>query len=525
MVDQGAGRLDRPLHDTPHVQPRRMQADLPAGEAGDLQQVVDEVGQLPHLPLDDAAGLLLDQVLLPLEPEEMHGVEDGGQGVAELVREHCQELVLATMQVGQRRRLRPGLALHPAPLRDVPDVALGHPPVAHRVEVADELDLHLLPALGPQGEVLVADVALRQELPVGGQARLLVVEQADLPELLAQEVLELVAEQPAHERVSLDDRPEGDVEDQDAVLGRLEQATEPQLGVPERGVRPLSLGGILNGQEDQVRVLALGREAAGIEQHAPPPDLREVVLNLVVVDGDLRGDRLLQQGPKGGDVPLAVAELVEEPADRLLARRVERLEEGGIGPQDPKAAVEDQERLPERRHDLRGVAECLLRLPLVPPAFGAVAEDQDDPGDLARIVADRGGTVFDRSLGPVPGDEQAVIGQPDDCPIPQGVGGGVLGGPPSPFVEDADDGLERDAHRLGLRPAGQRLGGRVQEGDGANGIGGDDGVADAGERDAEPLPLFQQGRAVCRPVGRLLIEVCGHAPSGFAGRPGRPPRL
>ena len=75
---------------------------------------------------------------------------------------------------------------------------------------------------------------------------------------------------------------------------------------------------------------ALRREAAGVEQHAPRADRREVVLDLEVMDGDLPGDRLLQQRPQAGDVPLAVAEVVDEAALRLLLRDVERPVEGGV---------------------------------------------------------------------------------------------------------------------------------------------------------------------------------------------------
>ena len=54
----------------------------------------------------------------------MHGIEDGGQGIAKFVAEHRQELVLAAVQVGQRRRLLLRQSLQAAAFGDVPDVAL-----------------------------------------------------------------------------------------------------------------------------------------------------------------------------------------------------------------------------------------------------------------------------------------------------------------------------------------------------------------------------------------------------------------
>ena len=55
----------------------------------------------PDLTLDDAAGLVMDEVLGPLRAEEMDGVENGGQRAAQLVGQHRQEFVLAAMKIGQ----------------------------------------------------------------------------------------------------------------------------------------------------------------------------------------------------------------------------------------------------------------------------------------------------------------------------------------------------------------------------------------------------------------------------------------
>ena len=59
-------------------------------------------------------------------------------------------------------------------------------------------------------------------------------------------------------------------------------------------------------------MLGLGREAAGVEQHGPLTERREVVLDLEVVDGVVAGKDFIQQRPQAGDVPLAVAQVVEQ---------------------------------------------------------------------------------------------------------------------------------------------------------------------------------------------------------------------
>ena len=63
---------------------------------------------------------------------------------------------------------------------------------------------------------------------------------------------------------------------------------------------------------------------------------------------------------------------------------------------------------------------------LRPPALGDVAEDQDRPAPGPGLVPHRRGAVVDGPFGPVPGDEDGVVGQPHDRALPQGPEGGVL---------------------------------------------------------------------------------------------------
>ena len=43
------------------------------------------------------------------------------------------------------------------------------------------------------------------------------------------------------------------------------------------------------------------------------------------------------------------------------------------------------------------------------PSLGDVAEDEDGPDKLSALAPDRGGTVVNRELAPVLGDEQRVV--------------------------------------------------------------------------------------------------------------------
>ena len=111
LVDERPGRLDRLVEDRPGVDELLAEPDLPAGDAGDVEQVVDEPGELPDLPLDDvarpAAVLLVGGHL-----QDGHGVVDRRQRVPQLVGEHRQELVLVAVGLAEG----PGL---PLPLGEV----------------------------------------------------------------------------------------------------------------------------------------------------------------------------------------------------------------------------------------------------------------------------------------------------------------------------------------------------------------------------------------------------------------------
>ena len=132
-------------------------------------------------------------------------------------------------------------------------------------------------------------------------------------------------------------------------------------------------------------------------------------------------------------------------------------------------------------HPFVGPAEH-LRL-LRPPPLGHVAEDQDDARDAAAVVDDGGAAVVDGRLPAVPGQQRRVVGQPDHRAQAEHLGRGVLDRLPGLLVDDAEHLGQRPPDGVRQRPPRQRLGRRVQEGHPGLGVGRDDRVADARERD------------------------------------------
>ena len=72
-----------------------MQLELAAGDARDVQQVVDQLLEMRRLPADDPALPLEPDVVAPLH--QLHGRHDGRKRIAQLVPQHGQELVLAAI--------------------------------------------------------------------------------------------------------------------------------------------------------------------------------------------------------------------------------------------------------------------------------------------------------------------------------------------------------------------------------------------------------------------------------------------
>jgi hypothetical protein len=76
----------------------RYDASSPDGP-DNFQQVIHEGGHLADLSLHDRAGLLLDRIILRLEPQNVYRILDGREWIAKFVKQYRQELVLATVQI------------------------------------------------------------------------------------------------------------------------------------------------------------------------------------------------------------------------------------------------------------------------------------------------------------------------------------------------------------------------------------------------------------------------------------------
>ena len=86
-------------------------------------------------------------------------------------------------------------------------------------------------------------------------------------------------------------------------------------------------------------------DTPGVEQHGAAAQCREVMLDQEFFDAGVLRQDLVQQLAQARDVPLAVAQIVEECADRFARRDAERAVEGAIGAFDMQLSIEHQQRL------------------------------------------------------------------------------------------------------------------------------------------------------------------------------------
>src|SRR4029453_5303895 len=105
---------------------------------------------------------------------------------------------------------------------------------------------------------------------------------------------------------------------------------------------------ILHGKQDELDII----EAARVEQDRARANVLKVMRHLIVVEDRILRQNLFQQGMQRGNIPLPIAELIDELVFGLRWADVKQLVEGRIGRLDVEVGGEDEERFPDRRDNL-----------------------------------------------------------------------------------------------------------------------------------------------------------------------------
>jgi hypothetical protein len=123
--------------------------------------------------------------------------------------------------------------------------------------------------------------------------------------------------------------------------------------------------------------------------------------------------------------------------------------------------------------------------------FSYIPKYEDDTHDLAIVVPDSNGTVIDRSLAAIPGDEEGMVAQPHSDPSLDDVPDWLFDRLSGRLVDDVKDQLDLLSDGVDNGPSGKLLGDGIEVIDAAFGIGGDDAIADGRESDLEPAPPIE----------------------------------
>src|SRR6266545_4128806 len=127
LLEERERGLDRPGDDGREVEHLPVQDDLAARDPADVEQVVHEPTEVPHLALDQLARPDDGGVRHLAGRHHGHGVADGGERVAQLVAEHGEELVdLPALLLERLHALAPGEVA-----RDLGEPAQGAGRVVH----------------------------------------------------------------------------------------------------------------------------------------------------------------------------------------------------------------------------------------------------------------------------------------------------------------------------------------------------------------------------------------------------------
>jgi hypothetical protein len=99
LRQHGFERRGHHVLETHHFAP---QLDAAVGDARHVEQVVDQVREMAGLAFQHLAGALHRGLVRWIAAQDVGYVTDGGERIAQLVREHGQELVLAPVVLQQR---------------------------------------------------------------------------------------------------------------------------------------------------------------------------------------------------------------------------------------------------------------------------------------------------------------------------------------------------------------------------------------------------------------------------------------
>ena len=100
-IPVGAAGLDRLAADLAQVDVLRLQRDQAAGQPGDLQDILDDPREAVNLAIHQLVQVGGEPGIARPAPQQVQAIADRRQGIAQLVGQQAEQLVLAARRIGQ----------------------------------------------------------------------------------------------------------------------------------------------------------------------------------------------------------------------------------------------------------------------------------------------------------------------------------------------------------------------------------------------------------------------------------------
>ena len=152
------------------------------------------------------------------------------------------------------------------------------------------------------------------------------------------------------DRVHVNDAGIG-ISGDDGIADAGERGLEPHLLPAHLKFGVTAIRDVFDREKYERRRFGAIVQSTGVEEHDAPADVGKIVLDLVIVKVAVAGQQFIEQLTQRRDIPLAVAEIVDQPIERLFRRSIKCPVERWACYNDPQVRIQYQQRLAHGLYD------------------------------------------------------------------------------------------------------------------------------------------------------------------------------
>src|SRR6185436_11787192 len=228
---------------------------------------------------------------------------------------------------------------------------------------------------------MAQDTELRQpaEIVLG---RCLVFEEAEVPEVLADQLFPGTTEELGDIGVRVDYRMVFRLEKNQAVASGFKKPAIALFRAHHFALKTKALSDVVDAEENALRRAIGVIKPAGVQEHGAGANALQMVSHFEIVERGISWEDLLEQLAQRRNVPLAIAEFVDEAALRFGGSGAEGLVKGGVGRVNTQIGVEDKDWIPGGADERLGVLAGLGNLLGIAFERIDIEEDKDRAVDF-----------------------------------------------------------------------------------------------------------------------------------------------